>query len=85
MMSRSQKGEEEMKATIEFHLPEDQESFDDAVNGWKWQMIVYDLDQHLRTKTKYAPDDVSQEVYDALIELREHLHQELRESALQLK
>ena len=85
MMSKSQRGEEEMKATLEFNLPEDQESFDDAVNGWKWQMIVYDLDQHLRTKTKYAPDDVSQEVYDALIELREHLHQELRESALQLK
>ena len=85
MMSKNQRGEEEMKATIEFHLPEDQESFDDAVNGWKWQTIVYDLDQHLRTKTKYAPDDVPQEVYDALLELREHLHQELRESGLQLK
>lgn len=84
-MSKSQRGGEEMKATIEFHLPEDQESFDDAVNGWKWQMIVYDLDQHLRTKIKNAPDDMPQEVFEALIELREHLHQELRESGLQLK
>jgi hypothetical protein len=40
-----------MKATIEFNLPEEQEAFEDATNGWKWGHAMWQLDQFLRTKS----------------------------------
>ncbi len=57
-----------MKATIEFNLPEEQEEFEDATNGWKWGHAMWQLDQFLRTKVKYAPDDASEEsIYEITI------------------
>jgi hypothetical protein len=46
-----------MKAVLEFNLPDDQQDFDLAVSGMKFWSVLYDLDQSLRTKTKYASDD----------------------------
>lgn len=74
-----------MKAILEFNLPDDQIEFDYATNGSKWASLVWDLDQHLRNTTKHTPDDFPQEKYDALIELREYLHNELREQGLILR
>lgn len=74
-----------MKAILEFNLEEDRNEFEEAVNGWKWSMAMYELDQYLRTNTKYAPDSQPQEVYDALIATREKLFEIMRESDLSFK
>ena len=74
-----------MKAILEFNLEEDRNEFEEAVNGWKWSMAMYELDQYLRTNTKYAPDSQPQEVYDALSNAREKLHEIMRESDLSFK
>lgn len=74
-----------MKAKIEFDLPDEQEQFEDCINGWKWQHTVWQFDQYLRTKTKYASDDMPQAVYDALIEAREELHKKITENKLTLR
>ena len=74
-----------MKAILEFNLEEDRNEFEEAVNGWKWSMAMYELDQYLRTNTKYAPDSQPQEVYDALIAAREKLFEIMRESDLSFK
>ena len=38
-------------------------------------LTLYELDQHLRSETKYAPDTMSQEVHDALVQVRTTLHE----------
>lgn len=74
-----------MKAILEFNLEEDRNEFEEAVNGWKWGMAMYELDQYLRTNTKYAPDGQPPEVYDALSNAREKLYEIMRESDLSFK
>ena len=64
-----------MKAILEFNLPEDQQDFDLATKGLKFWSVLYDLDQSLRTKTKYAPDSLPQDKYDAYQEMREELRE----------
>ena len=64
-----------MKATLEFNLPDDEHEFQAAVNGAKMRLALWDIDQWLRGQTKHAPDDMSQDTYDALILSREKLHQ----------
>lgn len=58
------------KAILEFNLPEDEEQFMLAVKGKDMMQVLYEFDQHLRSETKYAPDTMSQEVYDALVKVR---------------
>ena len=74
-----------MKAILEFNLPEDQEQFEDASNGWKWSLLVWELDQHLRNETKYAPDSTPSEKYQAYCELRDKLHEMLNNHNLELR
>ena len=45
-----------------------------AINGWKWKMVVWDLNQHLRSEMKYN-DKITEEVYVALETIREKLHE----------
>jgi len=63
------------KAILEFNLPEDMQQFMLAAKGRDIMMTLYELDQHLRSETKYAPDTMSQDVYDALIRLRATLRE----------
>ena len=71
-----------MKAILEFNLPEDQVDFQSAVNGDKWQYAMWKVDQELRSKTKYAPDTMSEETFKALSEIRDFLYEQLNESGL---
>ena len=63
------------KAILEFNLPDDEEQFMLAVKGRDMILVLYELDQHLRSETKYAPDTMSQEVYDALVQVRKTLNE----------
>jgi hypothetical protein len=74
-----------MKAILEFNLPEEQEQFEDASNGWKWSHAMWQLDQFLRAKVKYASDDASQETIDAYQDARDELHRILNESSLEMR
>jgi uncharacterized short protein YbdD (DUF466 family) len=73
-----------MKATLEFNLQEDQHDFDCAVNGAKWVSAMWDLDQYLRSQTKYAPDTMSSDTHKAFEECREKLYEILNEEGLKL-
>ena len=64
-----------MKAILEFNLPEDQSDFELATNGYKWQLVAWELDQWLRSQIKYSPEEMSQDVYDKLQECRDKLHE----------
>jgi len=64
-----------MKAILEFNLPDDQQDFDLATRGMKFWSVLWELDQSLRSKTKYAPDNLPQDKYDAYQEIREELRE----------
>lgn len=42
-----------MEAVLKYNLPEDQYDFNCAIKGHDWQMVMWDLDQKLRAKSKY--------------------------------
>ena len=71
-----------MKAILEFNLPDDQQEFDLANSGLKFWSVLWELDQELRAKTKYAPDDLPQDKYDAYQEVRDKLYELMSESNL---
>jgi hypothetical protein len=64
-----------MKAILEFNLPEDNQDFQLAANAMKFWSVLYELDQDLRSKTKYASDDLPQDKYDAYQEIRDNLYE----------
>jgi hypothetical protein len=68
-----------MKAILEFNLPDDQVEFDLANNGRNFWSVLWELDQDLRAKTKYAPDDLPQDKYDAYQEIRDRIYELLSE------
>ena len=75
-----------MKGILEFDLDErfDVEAHKRAVKSLDLAMVLYDMDQYLRSQTKYAPDSMSQEVYDALQETRDKLHEIMSERSIDL-
>ena len=73
-----------MKAILEFNLPDDQQDFEMASNAMKFWSVLYELDQDLRAKTKYASDDLPQDKYDAYQEVREFLRELMSENNISL-
>ena len=69
-----------MKATLEFNLPDDQDDFVLATSGLKFWSVLWELDQSLRSKTKYAPDNLPQDKYDAYQEIRDELRDLMMEN-----
>jgi hypothetical protein len=61
-----------MKAQLTFKLPEEQEEFNDAVNGSAFKTAIWELDQYMRSQLKHGelPDDV----HDKVQEIRDQLH-----------
>jgi len=42
------------KGKLEFDLPEEGEEFSSAVHGGEYKAVLWELDQELRSKIKYA-------------------------------
>jgi hypothetical protein len=66
-----------MKAVLEFNL---EDAFDEAshmrcVKAKDMALALWDIEQLLRAKTKYAPDTVSEDIFDALQEVRDELQE----------
>ena len=57
-----------MKATIEYNLPDDQEDFKHATNGFNYYMALVEMDQWLRAEYKYNDNE---EMYEARVKLRQ--------------
>ena len=46
-----------MKAVLEFDLPEEQEEYKLHMEGPKYSLVLYDLDNFLRNKYKYEDQE----------------------------
>jgi hypothetical protein len=73
-----------VKAILEFNLPDDQQEYALANSGLAFWHVLYELDQDLRAKTKYASDDLPQDKYDAYQEVRDMLHELMNENNITL-
>jgi hypothetical protein len=64
------------KVMTTFELPEEHHEFMDSYNGFRWKLIVSELDEWLRMKIKHGQREEFQEVRDHLYELvsNEGLH-----------
>lgn len=72
------------KAILEFNLPEEGEEFESAHKGNLYRLIVWDLDQHLRSILKYSNDSYDQKTLDELQKVRDKIHELLNEYELSL-
>ncbi len=70
---------------LKFDSVEEAEDLRSAIDGWKWKMVAWDLDQYLRNKIKYNDDSLSVEVLDALEKVREELNDLINSSQLHLE
>ena len=47
--------------TLKFDSIEEQDDIQSALNGYKWKLAMWDLDQELRKTTKYSQSVLSRE------------------------
>jgi hypothetical protein len=61
------------KVILEFDSVEEQEDIQTALNGYKYKLALWNLDQELRSLTKHAPDGTSEDTYKAYKHTRDLL------------
>jgi len=66
-----------MKAVLEFNLPEDQEQFDFANNGYNYYMALIEMDQWLRSEYKYNGNE-------AMFAVRQKLNEIINENNVKI-
>jgi len=62
-----------MEATLQFNLPDDEEQFNVAVKSMEWALLVWDVDQIIRTLLKYHSGE-----YETGVLALEHMQEEIR-------
>ena len=79
-----------MKITIEFDGVEEQNDARTALDGWKWKLAVWNLDQRLRSTTKHDVsllkhnEQASETEYEIAEKIREEIRDILQEYNLSL-
>jgi hypothetical protein len=68
------------KVTIEFDSIEDKEEMEMCLNGMKWYLLAWELDQYLRGRLKYEP--MIDKEYEVLQQTRDKLHELRGENGL---
>ena len=64
-----------MKAQLIFNLPENLREFELANNAVNLYSVLCEMDQWLRSNTKYAPDTMSEDTYNTFQQCREQLRE----------
>jgi len=69
-----------MKATITF---DDEDDLRTALDGYKWKLVAWDLDQEMRSLLKYD-DTITDEKWEQVEELRTKLREIINDYNLNL-
>jgi hypothetical protein len=74
------------KGILEFDLNEPDEVMAHmrCVKSLDLSLALWDMDEYLRSETKYAPDTMSSEVYGALQDARNKLHEIMSKHSIDL-
>ncbi len=73
-----------MKAVLKYNLPEDALDFKLALRSSDVYSVLWDLDQWLRSNTKYAPDSMPEDEYKAYEDCRKKLYEIMKEADVRL-
>ena len=73
------------KVILEFDSIEEQEDIRSAIDGYKWKLAMWDLDQHLRSIVKYGDGKYNGEQMDFADKIREEIREILNSYALNLE
>ena len=68
------------KGILEFDLNEEANDFKLAANAKEIMSVLWEVDQELRSRIKYASDTTSQETIDALISIRDFLRENMSDN-----
>ena len=68
-----------MKAILKYNLPDDETEFQWAMQSSGMFAVIWEMDQWLRSNTKYAPEGTHEEAYTAYELTRDRLHQLMNE------
>lgn len=68
-----------MEATLKFNLPEDQNQFDMASHGIDFALVCLDMEQKLRTITKYNSDKYSIAQMEVIEKLKDNFFDIMQE------
>ena len=71
------------KVIIEYDTVEEAEDIENALNGYKWKLAMWDLDQMLRGYVKYD-ENLSEDKYDAYVKVRELIREALADYGLNI-
>lgn len=71
------------KIILEFDGIEEQNEARTALDGWKWQSVVWEMDQYLRAQMKYN-EDITDDAYAAVESAREKLKELITDNNLEL-
>ena len=71
------------KVIIEYDTVEEAEDIQNALNGYKWKLAMWDLDQMLRGYVKYD-DTLSEDTHEAYVKVRELIRETLADYGLNI-
>ena len=75
---------ENMKAILEFILPDDKVEFEAATKSMDWAILAWDLEQYMRNRLKYQTEKLDTSSAKEELELiRNELHNMMEDSGLQ--
>ena len=76
-----------MKAKLVFDLndPDDRLEHQRMLKSTDMQIALWDISQELRSKVKYAPDDMDENARKAYEEMREYFYRKLNEYNIDLE
>jgi hypothetical protein len=66
------------KVTIEFDTFEEADEIRNALDGYKWKLAIWDLDQKLRSITKYGESLIQDSTSEIEQEIANAMREELR-------
>lgn len=69
------------KVTIEFDSIEDKDDMEWCLNGMKWYLVAWELDQYFRSLMKYE-NDISEDAYNAVEAARGKLRELMQENGV---
>jgi len=73
-----------MKAILEFNLPEDQAEYDLCNKASNMYSVIWDMTLWLRSETKYAPDNISDDTINALYKCRDKFNELINDNNLEI-
>jgi hypothetical protein len=72
------------KVTLEFDLHEEETNLKDALDGYKWRRVVWEMDSKLRNELKYN-EKLSKQVRKTYEQLRSDIRELLSDNELTME